>query len=105
VTKKQHDYGPENIARFGRTGLLVRMHDKIARLENLLASGRAPENESINDNLFDVIGYSCVAMMWEEGTFLLPLVSDTVVESKPLLLTERLSIGEVVSAASQTIYL
>jgi hypothetical protein len=44
-------------------------------------------------------------MMWEEGTFLLPLVSDTVVESKPLLLTERLSIGEVVSAASQTIYL
>jgi len=105
VTKKQHDYGPENIARFGRTGLLVRMHDKIARLENLLASGRAPENESINDNLFDVIGYSCVAMMWEEGTFLLPLVGDTVVESKPLLLTERLSIGEVVSAASQTIYL
>ena len=105
VTKKQQDYGPENIARFGRTGLLVRMHDKIARLENLFDSGRAPENESINDNILDIIGYSCIAMMWEEGTFLLPLQAVTVVESKPSPLTERLSVGDVVSQASLTMHL
>ena len=105
VTKKQHDYGHENIARFGRTGLLVRMHDKIARLENLLESQRAAENESINDNVFDVIGYSCVAMMWEDGTFLLPLEHATVVESKMELLTEPLSAGDIIAKASLIMHL
>lgn len=105
VTKKQHDYGPENIARFGRTGLLVRMHDKIARLENLLESQRTPENESINDNIFDVIGYSCIAMMWEDGTFLLPLEHVTVVESKMELLTEPISVGDVIAKAALSIHL
>lgn len=105
VTKKQHDYGHENIARFGRVGLLVRMHDKIARLENLLESQRAAENESINDNIFDVIGYSCVAMMWEDGTFLLPLQPGTVVESKITMITERLSVSDVIAKASLHIHL
>jgi hypothetical protein len=105
VTKKQHDYGPENIARFGRTGLLVRMHDKIARLENLLESQRTPENESINDNIFDVIGYSCIAMMWEDGTFLLPLEHVTVVESKTVIVTEQLSAGDIIAKAALSIHL
>ena len=37
LARKQHDYGPENILRFGNRGLLVRLHDKVARLENLLS--------------------------------------------------------------------
>jgi hypothetical protein len=41
LVKKQKDYGPENIRRFGRQGLLVRLHDKVARLENLEATGRS----------------------------------------------------------------
>lgn len=75
VVRKQRDYGPENIRRFGRGGLLIRMHDKVARLENLLNldGGGKPNNESIRDNLMDVVGYSCVAIMWEMETFLLPL--------------------------------
>ena len=75
VVKKQRDYGPENIRRFGRGGLLIRMHDKVARLENLLNidGGGKPNNESIRDNLMDVVGYACVAIMWETETFLLPL--------------------------------
>lgn len=75
VVGKQRDYGPENIRRFGRQGLMVRMHDKVARLENLLSidGGGKPNNESIKDNLLDVVGYSTVAIMWESMTFLLPL--------------------------------
>ena len=78
LVRKQNDYGPENIARFGRDGIMVRLHDKIARLENLAASGRDPKNESVSDNYLDVIGYCSVGAMWESGEFLLPL---TVAES------------------------
>ena len=105
VVRKQRDYGHENIARFGRMGLLVRVHDKIARLENLLGAGRLPNHESIEDNVLDVIGYSIVAAMWEEGSFLLSLLPLTVVDSKPRLLGERPSIGEIVSTASLSIHL
>ena len=70
---KQRDYGPENIRRFGRRGLIVRMHDKIARLENLTSSSAEPNNESIADNLLDVVGYAAIGIMLEDENFLLPL--------------------------------
>ena len=77
LIRKQRDYGPENIRRFGRQGLMVRMHDKVARLENLLSfdGGGKPENESIEDNLMDVVGYATIGIMWENSTFLLPMRS------------------------------
>lgn len=78
LVRKQRDYGPENIRRFGRQGLMVRMHDKVARLENLLQTidgGGKPQNESIQDNLLDVVGYAAIGIMWESMTFLLPLKS------------------------------
>jgi hypothetical protein len=73
IINKQRDYGSDNILRFGRFGLLVRVHDKIARLENLTARGTKPSNESISDNYMDVIGYATVAIMFERGWFTLPL--------------------------------
>jgi hypothetical protein len=73
LVKKQTDYGHDNIARFGSTGLAVRVHDKVARLENLAARGVPPENESLFDNYMDVIGYSAIGMMWEKDQFMLPL--------------------------------
>ena len=78
LVRKQSDYGPDNIARFGRDGILVRLHDKIARLENLAAKDEPPMNESVSDNYLDVLGYCSVGAMWESGEFLLPL---TVAES------------------------
>lgn len=74
LIRKQRDYGHENIRRFGRQGLLVRMHDKIARLENLYTRSEKPRNESIADNLLDVVGYSAIGIMWERKTFLNQLV-------------------------------
>ena len=73
LCRKQHDYGHENIQRFGRAGLMVRVHDKVARLENLIGNNAKPNNESIQDNVMDVIGYSAIGIMWESGTFLLEL--------------------------------
>jgi hypothetical protein len=70
---KQRDYGHQNIARFGRSGLLVRAHDKVARLENLLGVDKVPANETVMDNFIDVVGYSAIGMMWEKDWFLLPL--------------------------------
>lgn len=81
VCQKQADYGSDNIARFGRDGILVRLHDKIARLENLTAKAAVPNNESIKDNYLDVIGYCTVGSLWESGEFLLPL---TVAESNEI---------------------
>lgn len=73
LVSKQHDYGPENIARFGRIGLLVRLHDKIARLDNLRRRGVEPKNESLRDNYMDVINYCAIGMMLEREWFFLDL--------------------------------
>lgn len=73
LIKKQRDYGPENIARFGLTGIIIRMHDKIARLENLISSGQRANNESVQDTFIDIIGYSAIALMWMNNQFLTPL--------------------------------
>lgn len=77
VIKKQHDYGPNNIAKFGLYGIMIRLHDKIARLENLLSSTRSGNNavgdETVFDTLTDVVGYSTVGIMWLNNHFLLPL--------------------------------
>lgn len=74
LVRKQKDYGSENIRRFGRQGLMVRLHDKVARLENLTSLGRTPNNESIEDTFVDIIGYCAIGIMWEQHNFLLPIV-------------------------------
>lgn len=75
LVRKQTDYGHENIRRFGSKGLYVRLHDKVARLENLLSKGALPENESLQDNIMDVVGYCAIGCMWEAEVFLLSLES------------------------------
>lgn len=86
LVRKQNDYGHDNISRFGRIGLLVRVHDKIARLENLAARDAAPKNESIRDNYMDVINYCAIGMMVEMGWFMLnlkpPVAEDKMEENK-----------------------
>lgn len=74
LVRKQRDYGHHNILRFGTYGVIVRCHDKIARLEHLALTGKAPQNESIRDNVMDVAGYAAIGIMLETETFILPLV-------------------------------
>lgn len=80
VIRKQNDYGPENISKFGMWGLIVRLHDKIARFENLMSKKRkganAVSDETVYDTLLDIVGYSTVALLWTRGDFFLPLEKD-----------------------------
>lgn len=74
ITRKQRDYGPDAITRFGSIGILVRVHDKVARLENLAAkNSENPENESIRDNYLDLLGYAALGIILENNQFFLPI--------------------------------
>ena len=73
LVRKQRDYGHHNIAKYGRKGIIIRVHDKIARLENLTGQQLEAANEPIEDTILDIAGYSAIGIMWETGTFLLPL--------------------------------
>ena len=70
---KQTMYGHENINSFGHHGLVVRLSDKIARLNNLRAMGLDPEDETIEDTFFDMLGYAIIGEMLSADTFKLPL--------------------------------
>ena len=72
LLSKQADYGPKNISDAPGgplNGLRVRMHDKIARINNLIDSGAEPENESLRDSFIDLLNYSAIAMMVLDGTW------------------------------------
>lgn len=73
VIGKQRDYGHGNILKFGLVGIVVRLSDKIERLKNLRSSGSTAVNESIFDTRLDIVGYSMIAMMLIDGTFMLDL--------------------------------
>ena len=73
LINKQKDYGPENIMKFGVTGILVRLFDKVARLNNLLLKtqgdvkkaidSNSVNGESLIDTLIDIVGYCTIALM------------------------------------------
>jgi len=76
VIRKQKDYGHHNIAMFGITGLVIRIHDKIARAENIISKQNmenAVAGESLYDTFLDIVGYSIIALMWLDNTFMLKL--------------------------------
>jgi hypothetical protein len=85
VISKQKDYGPKNIMNSvvqPELSIAVRLNDKLARLANLIQSGKTPENETLIDTANDIIGYGLVLKMVLEKTFLLPL-DETHVQDLP----------------------
>lgn len=76
LASKQHDYGHGNITKFGPHGVRVRLWDKIARYNNLIARGGTAENEPIQDTLIDMVGYCVIYGMVKAGTFSFPLAAD-----------------------------
>jgi hypothetical protein len=76
VVAKQKDYGPDNILKCPvgpELGIVVRVYDKLSRLQHLIASGKTPENESLQDTARDIMGYGMVLKMVLDGTFTLPM--------------------------------
>jgi hypothetical protein len=70
MIKKHNDYGPSNISDApggALNGLSVRLHDKVARLNNLLSNKKEPENESIQDTFIDILNYAVIALLVIDG--------------------------------------
>lgn len=82
LSRKQHDYGHENIQRFGLQGVLVRLWDKISRYENLTKHDWNVKNEPVQDTLIDMIGYCAIYVMILNNWFGFPLESDMEAEDE-----------------------
>jgi hypothetical protein len=75
MLKKHMDYGTTNISNSpggALNGVAVRLHDKIARLANLLKTGNEPNHETIYDTLLDIANYGIIGMLvfedkWDKG--------------------------------------
>lgn len=70
LTSKHKDYGPKNISDSPGgpiNGLRVRMHDKLARINNLVDSGKDPEHESLEDSFKDMANYAIIGLLVLRG--------------------------------------
>ena len=66
--KKRHDYGnstEDTIRRYGMVSMLVRMRDKLNRLDNLLVEKLRPsvQDESVDDTLLDLANYAVITLL------------------------------------------
>jgi hypothetical protein len=71
LISKQADYGPKAIRNApggAELGILVRAHDKLARLENLLGQD-APNHESYRDSWLDLAGYAFIGLLLADGAW------------------------------------
>jgi hypothetical protein len=65
---RQRKYGPGNIAAFGDFGVLVRCHDKLARLRRHYVEGTGDmPDESVDDAWRDLAVYAVIALVCRKG--------------------------------------
>ena len=72
LIQKHKDYGPLNISNSpggAINGLRVRMHDKLARINNIYENSKdfATENESFEDSFKDLANYAIIGMLVLRG--------------------------------------
>jgi len=70
LMSKHKDYGPKNISEApggAINGLRVRMHDKLARINNLVDNGKDPEHESLEDSFKDMANYAIIGLLVLRG--------------------------------------
>lgn len=70
LLSKHKDYGPKNISDApggALNGLRVRMHDKLARINNLYGSALLPEHESLEDSFKDMANYAIIGLLVMRG--------------------------------------
>jgi hypothetical protein len=68
---KHHDYGVDNLKKRGLLGIMVRLDDKMARIDNLSNNqntDKQPQvDEKISDTLMDIAGYAIQAILLLEN--------------------------------------
>tara|TARA_Y100001963_G_C6687644_1_gene403018 strand:- start:150 stop:488 length:339 start_codon:yes stop_codon:yes gene_type:complete len=78
--QKQKDYGSKNLSmngdleleddrKFAVTSVIIRMHDKMSRMVNLIKKQLIPENEPLEDAFTDISVYGVIAKIIEEGVW------------------------------------
>lgn len=64
---KNHDYGNsfnQSLYKFGLIASIVRMNDKLNRLETLASKRAEVKDESVEDTLLDLANYAIMTVMW-----------------------------------------
>ncbi len=70
LISKHRDYGPKNISQSPGgplNGLRVRMHDKTARINNLVDKELTAEHEPLEDSFKDLANYGVIALLVLRG--------------------------------------
>ena len=70
LISKHRDYGPKNISLApggAINGLRVRMHDKLARINNLVDTNANPQHESLEDSFKDMANYAIIGLLVMRG--------------------------------------
>ena len=75
LLSKHRDYGPKNVSESpggALNGLRVRMHDKLARINNIYehmedTKGFQPEHESLEDSFKDMANYAIIGLLVLRG--------------------------------------
>ena len=75
LISKHRDYGPKNISQApggAINGLRVRVHDKLARINNLVeymedTKGFQPQHESLEDSFKDMANYAIIGLLVLRG--------------------------------------
>jgi hypothetical protein len=67
--ERQKKYGTGNISRRGPSGILVRMDDKLARLERVIDKKANPDtsDETLRDTCIDITNYILMLYLCETG--------------------------------------
>lgn len=83
---RQRKYGPDNINFFGEPGVVVRLHDKLARLRKFyfndpgVCTGtiekRPTPDETLEDTWIDVVNYGLIGLLLRAGKWGKPLADD-----------------------------
>ena len=65
--RKNHDYGDsfnKSLDKFGLIASVVRMNDKMERIESLMNKEALVKDESIKDTLLDLASYCVMTTIW-----------------------------------------
>lgn len=66
LIRKNQSYGDDNLRKFKRFGILVRVSDKVERLRHLLETRKDTVSESEEDTWRDIAGYALQALRFIE---------------------------------------
>lgn len=68
--RKNHDYGnsfDKSLDKFGLVASVVRIGDKMNRIESLVQKKAMVQDESIRDTLLDMANYAIMTVMWMDN--------------------------------------